>query len=77
MFVLRMFGIDYNGLDPCCSLMGITSYFSKLSYYRILENVKIAAKSFADIKEAGGEGRQNNKELTLPEDEFVVSGDDP
>ena len=77
VFVMQLLGVGVNGLHLFCSLMDLTSNFSKTTYYRVLENVKIASKSVADIclKKAGEEEKQKNKEHNLPEDELTISVD--
>lgn len=77
VFVMRLLGVGINGLDLFCSLMDMTSNFSVTTYYRLLENVKIASKTVSDIciKKAGVEEKQMTKNHNLPEDELAISGD--
>ena len=77
VFVMRLLGIGRNGLDLFCALMDLTASFTKSTYYSLLENVEIAAKSIGEIclKKAGEEEKRKNKEAGLLEDELVVSGD--
>ena len=77
MFVKRLIGVGTQGLRLFCALMEFSSDFSCTTYYRILENIKIATKSVSDIciKKAGIELKKKNKENNLPEDELTVSDD--
>lgn len=77
VFVMRLLGVGRNSLDLFCSLMDMTSSFSKTTYYRLLEYVKIATKTVADVclKKVGAEEKQKNEERNLPSDELSVSGD--
>lgn len=49
VFIMRLLGVGYYGINLFCSLMDIASSFGKTSYYKILENVQIATKAVADI----------------------------
>lgn len=77
VFVMRLLGVGMNGLNLFCSLMDMTSNFSKTTYYRLLENVKIGTKavSLICIEKAGKEEKQKTKDENLTEDELAVSGD--
>lgn len=77
MFVMRLIGVGFHGINLFCSMMDIGTGFSSATYYATLDHIKIAADSIfkKSTHNAAELEKQGNKELGKTEDELSVSGD--
>lgn len=73
VFVMRLLGVGFHGLNCFCSLMDIGHGFAKNLFYAAVNNIHIASKSVfhAVVKKAGEE----EKRKTVGDGLFTVSGD--
>lgn len=78
VFIMRLIGVGYNGLEMFCGLMDLTNNFSAKYYYDLMkQHISVAVSAVADsiLKKAGEEEREMTRNHGLPEDHLAVSGD--
>lgn len=77
IFVMRLLGIGYEGLNIFCSLMDMFHRVSKISYYARLKNIHTAASVAYDIALPHAVAREKdfNEEAGKAADALTLSGD--
>lgn len=77
IFVMRLLGCGLAGVNNFCGLMDLGTGFYETTYYKIIENIKIAVEAVfrVVINEAANEEKDKNKAAGNKENELSVSGD--
>lgn len=77
IFVMRLLGIGYEGLNIFCGLMDMFQSVSKSSYYACLKNIHTAASAVYDIALSHAVAREKelNEEAGKAANELTISGD--
>lgn len=77
VFVMRLLGVGFSGINLFCSMMDLSSLFSQNLFDGVMENVSLAAKTVFDQALQKAVDEENDKiiELGKPERILTVSGD--
>ena len=77
VFAMRLIGVGLNGLNNFCGLMDLGAGFSIRTYYKCVDNMKVAVDAVLKIvlNKAAGEEKDKNVEAGNKENELSVSGD--
>lgn len=77
VFIMRLLGVGFNGLNLFCGMMDLCSGFSNKMFYNILNNMSTACQTVFEktIKQAADEENSKNVQDGKPEEILTVSGD--
>lgn len=77
VFVFRLLGIGFEGLNKFCGLMDICNGMARNTYYGCVENVRIATAACFQmvLRKAVHEEKEKNVENGHEENHLIVSGD--
>ena len=77
VFVMRLLGIGFQGIQNFCGYMDFGLSLSKHAYYDILEHIRIAARTVAEavLRKAVNEEKEKNEAAGNIRNHLSVSGD--
>lgn len=77
IFAMRLLGVGFQGVSNFCGFMDIAAGFSTRTYYDIIQNIYIAAKSVVELvfQKAVEEEKLKNEEAGNVKNRLTVSGD--